>query len=226
MILSAHQPQYLPWPGYFGKICKSNIFIILDDVQYQKNGLQNRNQLIQRKNQELHWLTVPVEKGKKLIHKTKIVNDFWKKKHLNFIRQNYSDTPHFKDLIQDFENIIHKKFIYINELNTEIIKWINLKLNIDTKIFFSSNYQLDNDPNLRIIKLCQKFKCETYLSGIGGKSYLNLELFKKNGIKVDFYEYKSAQYTDNTFKSKSCSILDMMFYLKDWQIRKILNETN
>ena len=110
MIISIHQPQYLPWLPYYSKIARSDIFIFLDDVQYQKNGLQNRNEL--KNSNGRFWLTVPVSVnlGDKL-NEVKIVKSGWSIKHIKSISLNYAKASNFKHSFpitcqDDFDNFI------------------------------------------------------------------------------------------------------------------------
>ena len=95
MIVSIHQPQYFPWLPYYSKILKSDLFVFLDDVQYQKNGLHNRNEL--KNSNGRFWLTVPVSVslGDKLFE-VKIINYGWRNKHIKSITMNYSKAINFK----------------------------------------------------------------------------------------------------------------------------------
>ena len=94
MKISIHQPQYLPWLPYFSKIAKSDIFVFLDQVQYQKNGLHNRNELINSNGK--FWLTIPINKDNcKLLDQVKIAGDNWPKKHIKSIKMNYSKAKNY-----------------------------------------------------------------------------------------------------------------------------------
>ena len=99
MILSAHQPAYLPWLGYFDKIIKSDVFVFLDTVQFEKNSFINRNKI--KTPQGSVWLTVPVKlKGHLDVPLLKIEIDHkinWQKNHLKSIYLNYKKAPHYKE---------------------------------------------------------------------------------------------------------------------------------
>ena len=107
MIVSIHQPMYIPWFGYFNKIASSDIFVILDDVEYSKNDWFNRNK-IKTPTGEL-WLTVPVIYKKNSVSLIKNIpidsNQSWNKKHLNSIKQNYSKASFYSEYIKIFEEI-------------------------------------------------------------------------------------------------------------------------
>src|ERR1043165_5905453 len=96
MIVAIHQPHYLPWLRYFEKIARSDVFVLLDDVQYEKNGFQNRNKI--KTGQGWAYLTVPVKKPLLVpINEVLIDNTSgWQDKHLRAIELNYGKAPYFK----------------------------------------------------------------------------------------------------------------------------------
>ena len=90
MKVAIHQPQYLPWLGFFDKMDQADVFVLLDDVQYKKNEWQNRNKI--RTSETWQWLTVPIiGKFGQMIKDVKI-NDLepWRAKHIKAIEYNYS----------------------------------------------------------------------------------------------------------------------------------------
>ncbi|MFQ3675105.1 MAG: WbqC family protein [Endomicrobiia bacterium] len=224
MKISIHQPQYLPWAGYFNKILNSDIFVILDDVQYKKNEWQNRNR-IKSSSGEL-WLTVPVHYtfGQK-INEIKIDNKiFWSKKHLKSIELNYKRAPFFNEIFPLVEKVLSKEYIYLVDINVELIKIILNYLEINKKIVKSSEYKIVGEKTLRLINICKTFGADIYLSGQGGKDYLVEEEFKKNGIKLEFQEYKVKEYPQlfNGF-IPNLSILDILFNCGKEQTLKIIS---
>ena len=139
MIISIHQPNYFPWPGYFFKILKSDIFVFLDDVQYSNNSFTCRTNILENKNKS--WLSVPIKKkmGQK-INQILIADLEWKMKHLSKIKNCYLKTEHFSflwDKINLIYNSLHEA--NISEINKAIIitlsKWFGYK----TKFFSSSS---------------------------------------------------------------------------------------
>ena len=133
MILTAHQPVYLPWLGFFHKIILSDKYVFLNNVQYSKNDWINRNK-IKTCNGEI-YLTVPVYKSKKIcdIEIDNSVN--WRKKHWNSIQQAYSKSKFFKNYSSFFEDLYQKEWIKLHELNEYIINWVLHELEIDTKLY-------------------------------------------------------------------------------------------
>ena len=196
MILSVHQPQYLPWLGYFDKIAKSDCFVFLDCVQYKKREFQNRNKI--RTKDGWIWLTVPViskSKGFQLINEVLINSSIgWQNKHLKSIICCYKNAKYFNEHIGFFENIYNKKFEKLIDINLAIIYYLLEQFSIKTKIFFESSLSISTKKTQRIIDICKKLNADTYLSGIGGKDYLDEELFEKENIKLIYQDFKHPVY--------------------------------
>lgn len=187
MIVSIHQPQYIPWLPYFLKIQKSDIFILLDSVDFQKNGLQNRNQ-IKTANGPC-WLTVPVKhKSGQKIYETQIDSQInWAYKHLNSIKHSYSKAKYFSNYEVFLEKIYTKPWDSLSELNfefiTQIMKWMDIK----TPILRSSQMNSVGAGSELILNLCKEVGASRYISGLGGKNYLNEEEFQGENIEIIFY---------------------------------------
>lgn len=185
-IVSIHQPGYLPWFGFFHKMMFCDIFVFLDDVQYEKNGWQNRNKI--RTSDGFSWLTVPVKVNfGTLINQVKIDNSQnWMKKHKKTIELNYSKAKFFNKYWSYIEPIYDKKFDLLVDLNMEIIKKLMKLLKINTKTIFSSELEVSTQGSDRILEICKLLNADVYVSGALGTNYLDLNNFQKQGISVKF----------------------------------------
>jgi len=212
MKVAIHQPQYLPWPGYFNKILQADIFVFLDDVQYKKNEWQNRNR-IKSATGEL-WLTVPVHHrfGQK-INEVEIDNKiFWQKDHLKTISVCYRKAKYFDKFFPYIEKLLSKKYKMLVEVNIESINIILSYLGINKKIVLSSELKVEGEKTKRLVNICKKLGCDIYISGSGAKEYLVVEEFKKNNINVLFQEYTTPEYPQLFGKFiPNLSIIDMIF---------------
>ena len=141
MKVSIHQPAYLPWLGYFDRIAKSDLFIFLDNVQFEKNSYTNRN-IIKGPNGP-QWLTIPIkQKGHlhKKLNEIEIATDIdWKSKHLKSIKNCYARTEGFNE---KYEKILSLYDANENNLSnlcfTHLLFWLN-EINIETPIKRASN---------------------------------------------------------------------------------------
>lgn len=195
MIVSIHQPQYLPWLGYFDKISKSDVFVFLDNVQFKKNEWQNRNRI--KTAQGWQWLTVPViHKFSQKICEVKINNTVsWKKKHLQALITSYSRAPFFKEHIPFFEQTYLQEWQRLVDINIHIILYLARAFGLDgKKLVRASAYVFRDEPTERLIDICKNFGGNVYLSGKDGGKYLNLTLFEKEHIQVIFQDYRHPRY--------------------------------
>ncbi len=213
MIASIHQPQYLPWLGYFSKIDRSDTFIFLDNVQFKKNEWQNRNRV--RTAEGWQWITVPVlHKFLQKISEVEINNTVqWGKKHLNALITNYSKTPFFKEYIGFFEQTYAQDWKYLVDINIHIIQNLVKLMGIsDKELILASKFESREGPTERLVDLCRQVEGDIYLSGKDGAKYMDLDIFEKEGIKIIFQDYKHPQYPQlfGSFEPYM-SILDLLF---------------
>lgn len=198
MIVSINQPAYLPWLGYFERIAMSDLHIILDHVQYEKNSYTNRNKV--RTKEGWCWLSVPLKtKGKfgdLAINKVEIDNSSkWTDKHWKTIQSNYSRALFFSEHKSFFEQIYSREWLFLSELLLEITAYLLSAFEIKTPIVFSSEMKSAGVKDELVLNLCREVQATRYLSGALGRQYLREELFSKNAIKVEYQEYKHPTYT-------------------------------
>ena len=142
MILTAHQPAYIPWAGLIHKIYLSDVFVFFDDVQYVPKDFMNRNFIFL--DGKAQWLTVPViTKGhrEKRIHEITINYQLnWKRKHLKTIEIAYKKLPFFNKYFGPLSEILAREWTYLSDLNFTILKFIMDELNIKRKILRAKDY--------------------------------------------------------------------------------------
>jgi hypothetical protein len=212
LIVAVHQPQYLPWLGYFDKIRRSDVFCYLNDVQYKKNEWQNRNRI--KTAQGWQWITVPVRyRFPQKINEVYINNAVeWKKKHLQAMITNYNRAPYFKQVVRILEDAFSKDWEFISELNIHLIESLKILLNLETKrSVCSSDLNLREEPTDRLIDICKALGADTYLAGQGGIEYMDMERFEKSGLKVIIQEFRHPVYPQMFEEFQShLSIVDLL----------------
>lgn len=230
ITVAIHQPNYLPWIGYFYKILKADKFVFLDNVQYTKNSFINRNKI--KSSNGVLWLTVPVlHKGKseQIIKDVKINNNVkWQKKHLNAIKMNYSKAKYFGEVF----GLIHKyydsyEWDSLADLNETLIIEISryLGVDIESKFVRASNLKAEGKSSELLANICAELRADVYLSGIGAKKYMDEEPFKQKGIKVLYSNFKHPEYPQLYGKFvPNLSILDLLFNVGRRSPELILNE--
>ena len=214
MILTAHQPVYLPWLGLFHKIALCDTFVYFNQVQYLPKDWMNRNK-IKSKNDSI-WLTVPVlRKGFREMKTSEIqINNSinWKKKHLTTIEFNYKKSPYFEKYIDFFQNVYSREWVFLSELNEYMLRWFIEELNINVKFLKASDFDFEGSKSDLILDMCKKLKAKTYIFGTLGKDYADIKSFQENGIKPIFQEYHHPQYSQkNGDFISNLSIIDLLF---------------
>ena len=223
MIVAVHQPQYLPWLGYFDKMRRADVFCFLDNVQYKKNDWQNRNRV--KTAQGWQWLTVPVlYRYPQKINEVTVNNTVkWKNKHFQTLLTNYSRAPFFKRYIDLFEQIYANDWEFLCELNICLIERLREVLNLDLQSTVrASDFDLSEDATDRLIDICKALKADTYLSGPDGPQYMNMERFKQEGIQVVVQNFEHPAYSQvfNGFLSH-LSVVDLLFNCGPASLTKI-----
>jgi len=193
MIIAIHQPNYLPYLGFFDKMKRSDIFVIYDDAQFNSRDFQHRNRI--RTGQGWQWLTVPVEKRPISINEIKIKNNIkWSSVHFTAIRANYLRTPYYSEYEKEMKSIYEKTYDKLVDLNMNLINFLKKAFNINTKIVFSSDLGFTSKSTERLIEIVESLGGDTYLSGPKGRDYMDISLFEKKGIKVRFQDFKHPTY--------------------------------
>lgn len=215
MILTAHQPAYLPWLGLFSKISQSDTFVFYDTVQYSKWDFSSRNKIKTAKG--WMWLTVPVHTGGKhgqIFTEVKIDNtQNWKKKHWNSIKINYCNAPYFDLYCDFFEDVYQREWIYLTDLDEHITRYLIDILGI--KVNFvkpSDSLVLEGKKSALALDMCIKMNTDVFIFGSGGENYAKVEDFESAGIKVIFDHYQHPTYTQihGDFISH-LSVIDLLF---------------
>ena len=212
-IVAIHQPEYLPWLGFFKKMMNSELFVFYDDVQFRKKAWQNRNRIRTKNGTVL--LSVPVH-----VHSYPNINEItidnnknWSNKHKKSILYNYARAPYFEEFKDFIESVFEKKFEYLIDLNTEIIKFAMNELEIKSKIVFSSELKTSKKGSDWVLDICKQVGADCYITGTSwAQPHLKIEEFKKSNIHVEFQKFQHPIYTQIHGKFiPEMSIIDLLF---------------
>jgi len=218
MIVSAHQPHYLPWIGYLNKIHLSDVFMIMDNMNYTNNGFINKNRIMSTRG--VQFINVPLIKPyglntkiNQLLIETRTRAN-WNKKHLRTIKHNYESGKGFNDFFPIIEPILEKKYELHIDLLTSLLESILTYLEIDTKIIFASNLNTTGKKETELItNIIKDSGCNEMLLGMGASvKYVNYEYVHKSGYNLLIQKLEHPIYTQ---KSRSftpgISIIDLIF---------------
>ncbi len=178
MRISIHQPNFVPWYPFFQKIKEVDIFVILKECQFEKNGYQNRFNFNDK------WYTMSVKKGLEPIRDKVYIDP---KNNWDKIKNS---LPKYKSILNEMDKCIGENLAATNFC---IISNFCEMLGIDTEL------EVDQPTDListeRLLNICKSWGATEYLSGVGGKDYLDVKLFNDNGIKVVFQEDMDRRHT-------------------------------
>jgi hypothetical protein len=196
VIVCNHQPQFLPYLGFFHKVAQSDVCVLLDDVQFMDRHFQHRNSIKMQTGTQM--LTVPVEKHRgQLIKDVRLAPIPWRRKMWAAIHTNYSPAPFYKELSKGLEAILlegtHETLV---QLDMDLLQWAFDILEIRAPMKLSSQLGLSpgEGPNQHHIAICKALGADTYLSGPGGKEYMDLAMFEQAGVKVAWQAYTMREY--------------------------------
>ncbi|MBI4611286.1 MAG: WbqC family protein [Candidatus Rokubacteria bacterium] len=214
MKVAVHQPQYLPWLGYFDKMDRADCFVLLDHVQFKKNEWQNRNRI--KTAAGWQWLTVPVlHRFPQAISEVGVNNRArWSRKHLQALVLNYAAAPFFETHRAFFEEVYSRQWAQLIDLALETLGYLVDALGIQTKLVPASSLALREAEGKteRLIAICQALGGDTYLSGCGGLDYLDRQRFADAGIRLAFQDFRCPAYPQRFGPFEpNLSVVDLLF---------------
>lgn len=212
--IAISQSNFIPWKGYFDMVAMVDDFVFLDDVQYTKRDWRNRN-LIKTPNGS-KWISIPVEvkgKFKQKISETKISDLNWGIKAWKSIELNYKKAKFFDQYKSQFKQTIESQTEYLSVLNIQLIKQICSILKIETNFHNSNQFDLKEDSTEKLLGICKDLKADTYISGPAAKNYMQLDLFEKQNISVEWMDYNNYPEYNQQYGpfTHQVSILDLIF---------------
>lgn len=218
MIVAIHQPHYFPWLGYFDKMAKSDVFVLLDCVQFEKGSQMIRNRVLTDKG-EIKYITISadtkdfLEREYREIH-TKNQEE-WKLRQINALKNYYRSAQFFDEGMEMVLEFLKNDYCTLCEWTSSSIELISELLDIKTKIVYQSDIQLSDDAKKSdlVLAICKALQGTCYLSGKGGSvDYLNYDSFEDSGIHICFQDYTPPKYNQLNFGSfvSGLSVIDVI----------------
>lgn len=213
MKIAIHQPNFLPWSGYFHKMAQVERFVLLDTVQYSKGSFTNRV-LIKCNSGAPLWLSVPLEREFGIaINQIKINEERdWRTKHLKTLKQFYGKAAYFRMYFPALEEIYAKRHVALAALNADLIHWLWRMLDIDAEICFASQLGVSGSSTDLLVGICKELEATQYLSGRGGLKYQDEASFQHHNIEVLYTDFEPPVYRQlwKNFVPK-LSVIDLLF---------------
>lgn len=195
MLVGIHQPHYLPWLRYFEKIDRCDVFIVLDTVQYSKNGWQNRNKVKTAQGATLLTAPVAVHLGETLEVVSFNGDRTWQKKHLRCLLESYAKAPSYEEHKDFLAETYARPWNGLFELSNHMLHYFVDALGITTKIEYASVLDVSGTGTERLVNLIRKVGGDRYYSGSYAlDAYLDPSLLKKAHIDLEFQRWNAPTY--------------------------------
>lgn len=217
MKIAISQPTYLPWLGYFDLIDEVDSFVVLDNVQFEKQSWQQRNRI--KTPTGLQWLTVPVQfrgrLGQKILEVEIREAEFWRK-HLRAIELNYARAAYFNHYFAELTDILknYGAGSRLVDVNLSLLNWLLKTLDIRTPVLRASSLGEEGKRTELLANICQNLGATQYLSPLGSAVYLlsELSIFSSRNVEARFQNYTHPEYKQlfPPFISYAC-VLDVIF---------------
>lgn len=214
MTVAIHQPNYLPWLGYFDKIQKSDAFIFMDNVQYTRGSWMNRCWI--KNNQEKQWLTIPIITsgffGQKIAEAKIDYKKNWVSTHLKTIELNYKKTLYFVKFFPHIKKILEQKIESLAELNIKLIEKISGLFGLKAKFVVGSSLNVSGQATDLLINMVKAVGGDAYICGGGAVLYQEDEKFIKHDLKLIYQNFQHPVYPQR-FEGfiPGLSIVDYLF---------------
>ena len=214
MIVSGHQPEYLPYFGFFCKLIHADVFVLVDHVQFLEKAFQNRNYI--RSTTDRILLTVPViTKGRwrQSIRDVEIHNEIaWARRHWRSIMLNYRKAPFFEAYGAPVEALYSRPWRWLVDLDAALLAVLMDSLGIRKTVLFSSELGVAGHKTDLLIDICRTVGAHTYLSGAGAHAYVDEAKFGAAGLAHEFVELRPPAYRQcHTGFVPNLAVIDLLF---------------
>jgi hypothetical protein len=220
-----HQPDFAPYLGYFHRLLRCDVFVVLDHVQFSKGGWHNRDKIKTPAGER--WITIPVRlKGKSFspINQVAINDDTdWRHAHLMLLECCYGTAPGFAEVFPALQSLYASDAGNLLAFNMLILRWLIEAFAIEVEVFFSSSLSPNGRSNEMLVDILEKVDATDYLSGVGAKDYFREEPFKESGIRVSWQDFSHPVYPQPHGEFiPFLSSLDLLFSLGIQRSRDLL----
>ena len=227
MILTAHQPGYLPWLGLFHKIYLAEKFVSFNLVQFEIKGWHNRNKI--KTSSGPVWLSVPVftknHLNSKMIDIEICADTPWQKKHFKTIKIAYSKSTHWNKYCDFFEDLyLNHRWENLVDLNQYMLKWFISTLQISCIFEDMRDYNFEGSKSNLVLDMCVKMGASSYIFGKQGVDYADCDSFRERDIDVYFQDYIHPKYNQvHGDFLENMSIIDLLFMYGNNSLEVILD---
>jgi len=213
-VVVAHQPNFLPWMGFFYKMTYSDTFVLLDDVQYTKGGYTNRVMI--KQNDQTIWLTVPVTmpQSKTPINRMVIHPESFVRKHLRSLQQSYGKCSFFDEVFGLLEPIYQHVNESLADFNITLLMALAGYLDMPCRFVRKSTLGIDGKNNAMLAEIASAVGGTLYVSGLGAQSYMagHEQVYLDRGVRIGYQVFSPPSYPQRGKEFLTgCSIVDLLF---------------
>lgn len=215
-VLAMHQPNLLPWVGFFHKMSHADVFVILDDVLVSR-GRSYASRTAVKTPDGQKWLSIPLSRGheqRPYCSQSLPGENSWSERMVATIRHNYADSPYYNRVgfFEAWQWALISSY-NLAEFNIRMIAWARRILKINTKVEIQSyTWPVPRSRENLAIDLCGAFGCDVYLSGQGGRKYNDPELFEMASIELRYQQFECPEYPQSWGEFiPNLSIIDLIF---------------
>jgi hypothetical protein len=228
-VVAIHQPNFLPWLGFFDKIARADVFVFMDNVQFPKKGGTWTNRVKLLVSGKENWITAPIDRryhGVRMINEMKLNNEIpWRDKILKTIQTNYSKAPFYNEIYPHLFNLINNPTDNLSEYNIKAIYTFSRSIGLDvSKMVFGSSLEVGGNATDLIISIVRAVEGTSYMAGGGADGYQEDEKFADADIELIYQNFQHPVYAqfNSTEFVPGLSIVDALMNLGPKGVRDLM----
>ena len=215
-VCAIHQPNYIPWAGYFNKIANADVFVFLDTVDYSKGAPVFKRNFV-KMNGRRTALSIPSGPKQIPLNRIEVPSDRrWIRDHLKSLQMAYAKAPHYEEFVGPLRSVYEAEYSTVVALNIAIVRHLCRLFSVTTETVVESALGREfGTKNERLINLCLHLDANVYLSGTGARKYNDEDLFGSHGIALVYQRFKYPEGYPQVGEEfvEDLSVLDMLFNL-------------
>jgi WbqC-like protein family len=223
--IAAHQPNFMPWLGYFAKMVAAEEIVFLDDVQMPQGRSYVSRSMVRTQPDAASWLSVPVKRASgQRICDVEIAEPDWHEPVLQRFRHAYRRAPFFATVMPELTEVLQQPREKLVAVNLALIDYVRRACGIECKLSFSSTFELKTTGEQRIVELVLAAGGDVYISGDGATAYQSTEYFDSQKVGLKYLSFKPPDYDVGEFKSiAGLSAVDALFLLGPTATRRMID---
>ena len=226
-IVAIHQPNFLPWLGYFNKIARADVFIVLDNVQFSKTGGTWTNRVRLAIQDQAKWVTVPIVRsyhGLRLISEMRISEGPWRARLLRTVQNAYGGAPHAAVVFPLVERLVSNPTDVLVDYNVSAIRSLLLAFKLErAELVMASSLGATGHGTDLLVDLVKAVAGTAYLCGGGASGYQEDERFARAGIELVYQDFRHPVYRQGRDRFMAgLSIVDTLMHCGFDETRTLL----